>query len=274
MQLIETEKMASLGQLTAGIAHEINNPINFVSSNVSPLRLDFDELFTLLNKYQQAANNPDKPELLDEANAFNDKVDSGFVKEEILTLLSGIEEGATRTAEIVQSLRTFSRMDELVLVKANINTAVLSTLVILRSSIPYYIEIKPILDKLEPLNCYLGKLNQALLNLINNSIQAIKEKETHRNESIHIYTHDREDHVIIIIKDTGIGMTEKVKQRIFEPFFTTKTVGEGTGLGLSIVFGIIEKHHGTIQVQSEPGLGSTFTITIPKNLMDAEGDHT
>jgi two-component system NtrC family sensor kinase len=272
IQLLETEKMASLGQLTAGVAHEINNPINFVSANVKPLRIDFDELFLLLSKYEDAANNPDKPELLEEANAFNEKIDSGFVKDEILTLLNGIEEGASRTAEIVQSLRTFSRMDELVLVPANINTAILSTLVILRSSIPYYIEIKPILDRLEPLNCYLGKINQVLMNLINNSIQAIKVKPAHNNESITIYTRDYEDHICIEITDTGIGMPESIRQRIFEPFFTTKNVGEGTGLGLSIVFGIIEKHNGTIQVKSEQGIGSTFTIMLPKNLIDVKED--
>lgn len=270
IQLLETEKMASLGQLTAGVAHEINNPINFVSSNVKPLRTDFDELFLLLSKYEYAANNPDQPELLEEANAYNAAIDSGFVKDEILTLLNGIEEGANRTAEIVQSLRTFSRMDELVLVPANINTAILSTLVILRSSIPYYIEVKPILNKLEPLNCYLGKINQVLMNLINNSIQAIKVKPGHNNESIAIYTHDYADHIAIEITDTGMGMTERVRQRIFEPFYTTKNVGEGTGLGLSIVFGIIEKHNGTIQVQSTPGVGSSFVITLPKNLTDAD----
>lgn len=266
-QLIETEKMASLGQLTAGVAHEINNPINFVSANVKPLRIDFDEMLELLNKFDEAANNPTKPELLITANNYKEKIDAEFVKDEIRTLLDGVEEGASRTAEIVQSLRTFSRMDELVLMPANINTAILSTLIILRSSIPYYIEIKPVLDKLEPLNCYSGKINQALINLINNSIQAIKAKEQHENESIIIYTHDHPDHITIEVTDTGIGMTNEVKQRIFEPFFTTKNVGEGTGLGLSIVFGIIEKHKGTIQVQSEFGKGTTFIVTLPKNLV-------
>jgi two-component system NtrC family sensor kinase len=273
IQLLETEKMASLGQLTAGVAHEINNPINFVSSNVKPLRVDFDELFLLLTKYEVAANNPDKPELLEDANDFNKKIDAEFVKNEVYVLLDGIEDGAVRTAEIVQSLRTFSRMDEMALVPANINTAILSTLVILRSSIPYFIEVKTIFDDIEPLNCYSGKINQALINLINNSIQAIKAKTKYANESITIYTYDHHDHITIKITDTGIGMTEAVKQRIFEPFYTTKNIGEGTGLGLSIVFGIIERHRGNIQVHSTPGFGSTFTVTLPKNLVDEEEDH-
>ncbi|MDB5158748.1 MAG: hypothetical protein JWR50_3455 [Mucilaginibacter sp.] len=269
VQLIETEKMASLGLLTAGVAHEINNPINFVSANIKPLRIDFDEIFTLLNKYEAAANDAKASGLLEAANDYKNKIDAGFVKDEIRTLLDGIEEGATRTAEIVQSLRTFSRMDELVLQPTNINTAILSTLVILRSAIPYYIEIKPILDKLEPLNCYSGKINQVLLNLINNSIQAIKAKEEHINECITIYTRNHADYVTIEITDTGIGMAHEVRQRIFEPFFTTKNVGEGTGLGLSIVFGIIEKHNGNVNVRSAAGKGSTFKITLPKNLADA-----
>jgi len=265
-QLIETEKMASLGQLTAGVAHEINNPINFVSANVAPLRLDFNELFALLDKYDEAANHADNPELLTIAQKYKQKIDPEFVKDEIMSLLDGIEDGAHRTSEIVQSLRTFSRMDELVLKPANINTAILNTLILLRSSIPYYIEVKPVLDKLEPLNCYSGKINQVLINLINNSIQAIKAKEEHNEESILIITRDYDNHIAIEITDTGIGMNAEIKQRIFEPFFTTKEIGEGTGLGLSIVFGIIEKHHGTIDVQSTPGEGTTFTVTLPKNL--------
>lgn len=274
IQLVETEKMASLGLLTAGVAHEINNPINFVGANVSPLRLDLDELMELLEKFEAAANNPDKPELLDAANKFKQKVDADFLKDEIKSLLNGIEDGASRTAEIVQSLRTFSRIDEQGLTPTNINTAILNTLVILRSAIPYFIEIKPILNNLQPLNCYPGKINQALLNLINNAIQAIEVKKKHQNESITIYTHDFPDHITIEIMDTGIGMSNEVRQRIFEPFFTTKNVGEGTGLGLSIVFGIIEKHNGTIQVQSSPNIGSKFTVTLPKNLTNPVGDMT
>lgn len=262
IKLIETEKMASLGQLTAGVAHEINNPINFVSSNVKPLRLDFLEIFSLLDKYKEAGNDPDKHDLL----ALEQKIDPDFIKKEILSLLDGIEEGAGRTTEIVQSLRTFSRTDELILKPIDINRAILNTLILLRSSIPYYIEVKTILNKLQLLNCYPGKINQVLVNLINNGIQAIQAKEDPDNEGMLITTTDHPDHITIEISDTGVGMSNEVKQRIFEPFFTTKGVGEGIGLGLSIVFGIIEDHHGTMDVQSEWGKGTTFTITLPKNL--------
>lgn len=265
-KLVETEKMASLGQLTAGIAHEINNPINFVSSNVKPLRLDFLEIFSLLDKYKEAGEKPDKKELFALANQYKNNIDIDFLKKEIITLLDGIEEGANRTAEIVQSLRTFSRTDEKILKLIDINKAVLNTLILLRSSIPYNIVMKPVLGKLPLLNCYPGKVNQVLVNLINNGIQAIKIKENQVNESISIITSDSPEYVIINVTDTGVGMSKEVRQKIFEPFFTTKGVGEGIGLGLSIVFGIIEDHKGKIEVHSEPGKGSTFTIWLPKNL--------
>lgn len=266
--LIETEKMASLGQLTAGVAHEINNPINFVSANVSPLRLDFKELFTLLKYYEEAATNPDNPDLLKAAIKFKEEIDPDFIKTEIKGLIDGIEDGANRTKEIVKSLRTFSRMDQLALTPANINSSILNTLVLLRSSIPYYIEVKPVLNKLASLNCYPGKIDQMLINLIDNSIHAIKAKEAHANESILIVSEDHPDHISIKISDTGIGMTAEIKQRVFEPFYTTKEIGEGTGLGLSIVFGIIEKHKGTIDIQSTYGMGTTVIIKLPKNLKE------
>jgi len=264
-QLIDNEKMASLGQLTAGVAHEINNPINFVSSNIAPLRLDFNELFLLLNKYEEVLNNP-TPSLLKELNDFKQEINLDFLKEEILLLLNGIEDGANRTTEIVNSLRTFSSTDEMVLKTEDINKSILNNLLILRSTIPYYIEIKPVFDKLEPLNCYPGKINQLIINLISNSIHAIKAKEQHSEESVMIITKDHADHISIEITDTGIGMSDETRQRIFEPFFTTKGIGEGTGLGLSIVFGIIEKHRGNIAVISSPGNGATFMVSLPKNL--------
>ena len=264
-QLIDNEKMASLGQLTAGVAHEINNPINFVSSNIAPLRLDFNELFLLLNKYADVLNNP-TPSLLKELNDFKQEINLDFLKEEILLLLNGIEDGANRTTEIVNSLRTFSSTDEMVLKTEDINKSILNNLLILRSTIPYYIEIKPVFDKLEPLNCYPGKINQLIINLISNSIHAIKAKEQHSEESVMIITKDHADHISIEITDTGIGMSDETRQRIFEPFFTTKGIGEGTGLGLSIVFGIIEKHRGNIAVISSPGNGATFMVSLPKNL--------
>lgn len=266
-QLVETEKMASLGQLTAGIAHEINNPINFVKSNVKPLKLDLEEIFTLLDMYSVLEKQPGNNEKCHEVIEFKERINLGYIKEEINELLNGIEDGASRTAEIIQSLRAFSRTDEVELKLTDINKTILNTLVILRSSIPYYIEIRPVLNKLPMLNCYPGKISQVFMNIIQNGIQAIAEKKEHGSESITITTKDYPENVTIEITDTGIGMTDAVKQKIFDPFFTTKEVGEGTGLGLSIVFGIIEKHMGHIGVISEPGKGSSFLIMLPKTLL-------
>lgn len=266
MQLVDTEKMASLGQLTAGIAHEINNPINFVSSNVNPLRLDFIEVFNLIDKYTELEQDPQNEDLRKQILQYRKQIDIKYIQEEILTLLEGIEEGASRTKEIVDSLRTFSRTDEQSLKLADINKAILNTLVILRSTTPTYIAITPVLNKLPLINCYPGKMGQVLINVLTNAIQAIGSKPIHWNENISITTNDHQNYISIEITDTGPGMPAEVKQRIYEPFFTTKDVGEGTGLGLSIVFGIIEKHKGTIDVISEPGQGTSFLIKLPKDL--------
>jgi two-component system NtrC family sensor kinase len=266
MQLVDTEKMASLGQLTAGIAHEINNPINFVSSNVNPLRLDFIEVFNLIDKYIALEQEPQNDELRKEVVAYKKQIDIKYIQQEILTLLEGIEEGANRTTEIVDSLRTFSRTDEQSLKMADINKAVLNTLVILRSTTPTYIAITPVLNKLPLINCYPGKIGQVLVNIITNAIQAIKSKEIHHNENISITTNDHVGYISIEISDTGPGIPPEVKQRMYEPFYTTKDVGEGTGLGLSIVFGIIEKHKGTIEMVSGPDQGTSFLIKLPKDL--------
>jgi two-component system NtrC family sensor kinase len=265
-QLVETEKMASLGQLTAGIAHEINNPINFVKSNIKPLRLDFEDIFELLDHYTAIEKQNASPEMHQVLIDFKQKIDLDFVKKEITDLLNGIEEGATRTAEIVQSLRAFSRTDEVELKPADINKGILSSLTLLRNIIPYYIEITPVFDKIQPINCYPGKLNQVFINLIHNSIQAIVEKKKHYKESILIVTRDYPENISIEITDTGVGMSDEVKQKMFDPFFTTKDVGEGNGLGLSIVFGIIEKHKGAIDVKSKRGRGTTIVIMLPKTL--------
>lgn len=266
-QLVETEKMASLGQLTAGIAHEINNPINFVSANVKPLRMDFLEVFNLIEKYGNFERDPLNKELLNQAIEYREQIDINYIQEEILTLLEGIEEGATRTSEIVDSLRTFSRTDSQSLKMADINKSILNALVILRNTTPAYISVTPVLNRLPPINCYPGKIGQVLVNIITNAIQAIKSKTEHYNETISIITNDHPQYISIEIADTGPGMKDEVKQRIFDPFFTTKEVGEGTGLGLSIVFGIIEKHQGSIEVTSIPDEGTSFLIKLPKNLV-------
>ncbi len=267
-QLVEAEKMASLGQLTAGIAHEINNPINFVKSNINPLRLDVKDLMEVLNAYDELHQLNGDPnsykEKLSEIKDLKEDMDVTFIRKEIDSLIVGIEEGAERTAEIVRGLRTFSRIDEATLKSVNVHDGILSTIVLLKNNIPYYINLVKEFNADGEIECFPGKLNQVFMNIITNSIQAIKSKAVKADEEmIIIKTRDVDDHIEISIKDSGPGMTEDVKHRIFEPFFTTKDVGEGTGLGMAIVFKIIQKHYGKINIVSAPDKGAEFIITLP-----------
>jgi signal transduction histidine kinase len=270
-QLVESEKMASLGQLTAGIAHEINNPINFVTSNIKPLKLDFEDLKALLRKYESISPENNVQQQLSEIEQFKQQIDIDYVHTEIETLIKGIEDGANRTAEIVKGLRTFSRLDESDLKFVDIHDGLNSTMVLLRNNIPKNVTVHYNYGELPKIECFAGKLNQVFLNIINNALNAIKMKPVQGEESLTISTRLEDNKMVSIsIRDSGIGMTEKVKEKIFEPFFTTKDVGEGTGLGLSIVFSIIEKHHGKIVVESEPGKGAEFIIYLPQNMPIAQ----
>lgn len=266
IQLVEAEKMASLGQLTAGIAHEINNPINFVKSNIKPLQLDFKDLMEVIEEYEklhtldvnQIASN------LKAIEGLKKSIDLEFIKTEIDELMKGIENGAERTAEIVRGLRTFSRLDESVIKTVDIHEGIDSTLILLRSNVPDNLSIVKEYNADGNIECYPGKLNQVFMNILSNAIHAIKSKpQMSPNERITVSTNQLPGNQIEIrIKDTGKGMSEETKQKIFDPFFTTKDVGEGTGLGLAIVFKIIQEHSGKIEVNSEEGKGSEFVITL------------
>lgn len=265
--LVESEKMASLGQLTAGIAHEINNPINFVSSNIYPFKLDFEDLLSVLNKYDQLFDGAELEKVLEEVKSTKQEIDYDYVINEIYQLMNGIEDGANRTAEIVKGLKTFAYLDEAERKLADINEGIRSTLVLLSSSYKDDMQLFTHLGILPEVECFPGKLNQVFMNILSNAIQAVKaKKEKSANDHIMVSSEIKNEEVIIIIKDTGMGMSEEVKSKIFEPFFTTKDVGQGTGLGLSIVYSIIKKHEGSIDVESEKGVGTTFTIKLPINI--------
>ncbi len=265
IQLVEAEKMASLGQLTAGIAHEINNPINFVKSNIKPLQLDINDLIGIIDEYDKlhTTDNADIPAQLMNIEKLKKQIDIDYVKTEIDSLVKGIQDGAERTAEIVLGLRNFSRLDESEIKTVNIHEGIDSTLILLKNMLPDNVRIEKDFQANGNIECLPGKLNQVFMNILSNGIQAIKEKE-HQNESefITIRTKDIGDRIEIHIKDTGVGMSDEVRQKIFDPFFTTKDVGEGTGLGLSIVFKIIQRHEGKIDVLSSKGNGSEFIITL------------
>lgn len=262
-QLVDAEKMASLGQLTAGIAHEINNPINFVSANVQPLRLDIQDMLSIIDQYSQAFSADDTEQRVKDVEKFKSEIDFEYIRNEISELLVGIEDGALRTSEIVKGLKTFSRLDESDLKPADLNEGLQSTLVLLRNSIPDNVDVVTDLGDLPPVECFPGKINQIFMNILSNALQAMKSKIIDGKHVLTITSTTDEENVYFSIRDTGPGMTDEVKARIFEPFFTTKDVGEGTGLGLSIVFKIIETHGGHIQVNTELGKGTEFIITLP-----------
>ncbi|MEJ7558260.1 MAG: 7TM diverse intracellular signaling domain-containing protein [Pedobacter sp.] len=265
-QLVDSEKMAGLGQLTAGIAHEINNPINFVTSNIKPLELDILDLDTVIKMYESLDTEADLQPQIARIESFKKQIDIVFVRDEIKSLLSGIGEGARRTAEIIRSLKNFSRLDENDTKPVDLNEGIASTLVLVKNTFPDHLQVVKDFGDLPPVECLPGKINQVFMNLITNAVHAIKSKEPKDNEGIlSIKTWQDGANVKISIKDSGTGMPDEVKQKIFEPFFTTKDVGEGTGLGLSIVFRIIENHNGNIDVITKLNQGTEFIITLPIN---------
>ena len=279
-QLITSEKMASLGQLTAGIAHEINNPINYVANNITPLKRDMDDLRSFFRKVQAIALSPNIAERAEELNDVIQETDPDFLFLEMTDLLDGIEEGAGRTKTIVKGLRNFSRLDEDDFKQADVNDGLLSTLAILQNRISNRMELDKQFSKLKEIECQPGKLNQVFMNLLNNSIQAVEERLSKfpgREGKLSIFTEMADEQSVLIrIRDNGIGIEKEKRNRIFEPFYTTKDVGVGTGLGLSISYGIIEQHHGSIEVKSQTGEKSytEFQIVLPVNQPVAAGSST
>jgi signal transduction histidine kinase len=265
-QLVNAEKMASLGQLTAGIAHEINNPINFVSANVKPLKMDIEDVLSLVKKYETLTPDKITKDDFEEIEKFRKEIDIDYLKKEMEFLLLGIEDGAKRTAEIVSGLKNFSRLDEGDVKEVNINDGIKSTLILLNSAVPPNTKIITRLSEIPIIECLPGKLNQVFMNLFSNALYAIKQKNSADENSLTISTYISEENVIVEIIDTGIGMTPEVRAKIFDPFFTTKDVGEGTGLGMSIVFNIIESHGAKILVESEYGVGTKILLILNKKI--------
>jgi signal transduction histidine kinase len=269
-QLVQSEKLASIGQLTAGIAHELNNPINFVSSSAQSLRRDFEDVSEVLVVLQGlASEDADLAVRVADMQQRIQELDLEFTLKEIDELLTGIEDGSNRTAEIVKGLRIFSRMDGDEATEANLNDLLESTLVILRSTLRDEVElVVDLASNVPSVSCQPGKLNQVFMNLITNAAQATSKTELPKeNRQVRVrtrvVTEEGLEWVQVAVEDNGIGMTEEVKSQIFDPFFTTKEVGEGTGLGLSIVKGILDDHKATLDIQSNPGQGSLFLITFP-----------
>jgi len=267
-KLVQSEKMASLGLLTAGIAHEINNPINFVYAGVDGLKSSLEALLKVLDSYSQmdtAVDSDGISNIIEEVKTLKENIYFDETKQNIYDVVNAIREGASRTAEIVSGLRNFSRLDETELKTADIHKGIDSTLLLLNNRLKRD-NVKVFKDydqRITSINCYPGQLNQVFMNILSNAIEAIDGQG-----EIVIKTRAEEENLTIGIKDTGKGMTPETKKRIFDPFYSTKDLGKGTGLGLSISFGIIEKHKGKIEVNSEQGKGSEFIITLPARVSE------
>ncbi len=259
-KLVEAEKMASLGVLTAGVAHEINNPVTFISGGIESLEDNFADLESLLSELKGLNTTKDAKEQLAKIEAIKTEIDLPRILTEMKGLFNSVKNGANRTSEIVKGLRNFSRLDENDMKRANLEEGLNNTLVILNNKLKNRITLTKSYGNIPEVDCYPGQLNQVFMNILNNACDAIEEEG-----EIEVSTKQVSGKIIISIKDSGTGMPDEVKEHIFEPFYTTKGVGKGTGLGLSISYGIIEKHKGSIEVKTEQGKGTEFIITLPNN---------
>ncbi|MEP1097570.1 MAG: ATP-binding protein [Cyclobacteriaceae bacterium] len=264
-QLVHSEKMASLGQLTAGIAHEINNPINFISSGMVSLKMSIESLREIADEYSRIEEGDDVKEVMESVKELKEEHEYEEIVDELDDLIKDVNYGVSRTIEIVKGLRVFSRLDEEEAKNANINENIDATLTLLRNKTKDKINITKHYDEsMHDIECYPGQLNQVFMNILNNAVQAMPADRA--DAEITIYTEESDNEVAIRIKDNGVGIPDEIKDRIWEPFFTTKDVGVGTGLGMSITYGIIEKHGGKIELASEVGKGTEFAISLPKRI--------
>ncbi len=263
-QLVHSEKMSSLGQMVAGIAHELNNPINFIYGNSESLVEYRDDLEKLILEAEKLVGGD--PSLLEKFSNMKTQIDYDFVMDDFSKVVKSIRHGSERAAEIIQGLRTFSRLDEAQVKETDIHQDIDMTLTLLRNEYKNRITVHRDFAELPLVPCFASQLNQVYMNILHNAAQAIEGEG-----EVWLKTYVKDDMVHVEIKDNGGGIPQKHLAKIFDPFYTTKEIGKGTGLGLSISYGIVERHGGRIEVESEEGKGTTFTIVVPLSGPPKEG---
>ena len=257
-KVLHQEKMASIGQLAAGVAHEINNPIGFINSNLSTLGKYLSRLSGFLAVQTECIAAGAPPEQVESVRQQQARLKIDYIVKDLEDLVRESLEGAERVRSIVADLKSFSRVDESEYKQADLNECLRSTINIVWNEIKYKATLKKELGEIPRTRCYPQQMNQVFMNLLVNAAHAIEHQGT-----ITVRSWEEDGYVCVSVADTGHGISEENLNRIFEPFFTTKEVGKGTGLGLSITYDIVKKHNGEITVRSEPGKGTEFTVRIP-----------
>lgn len=265
-QLMQSEKLASIGQLAAGVAHEINNPIGYVFSNCGTLEKYCAGLIEMLHAYEAAESSIGAAAVVSSLRAARERIDVDFLMEDIPALMAESKEGIDRVRQIVQDLKDFSRVDaDQEWQWANLHQGIDSTLNIVSNEVKYKADVVREYGTIPEIECLPSQINQVIMNIVVNAAHAI----TGQRGRITLRTGTEGEHVWVEITDDGVGIPRDIQSRVFDPFFTTKPIGSGTGLGLSISYGIVQKHNGRIEVESSLGVGTTFRITLPVQQGDA-----
>jgi signal transduction histidine kinase len=257
--VVHNEKMRSLGQLVAGVAHELNNPINFIYGNLTHLKNYTNNLVEIINKYKEVQKQLPEDKF-EEVEKLKQELEYEFIVNDLASLIKSCYDGAERSKQIIIDLKNFSRLDEAQVKEVDLHEGIDSALNILESKYKDRVTVHKQYSTIPQVMCYAGQVNQVFMNVLDNAVQAIEG-----NGNVYVRTKVEDQNAVIEIEDTGPGIEEDVIPKIFDPFFTTKPVGEGTGLGLSICYKIIKSHNGKMEVESEKGKGTKFIIKIPIN---------
>jgi signal transduction histidine kinase len=263
----QAQKLEAVGRLASGVAHELNTPIQFIGDSVSFARDGTADLLRLLNRYRGAVSGVASPELVAQLAAYEDDADLAFLVEELPRAFERTADGVQRVATIVRAMKEFAHPESREKSVADLNRAISSTLTVARNEVKYAAEVETDFGDLPPIACHVGELNQVFLNLLVNAAHAIQDSGKHAGGSlghIRVVTRADADQVVVSISDDGCGIPEAVRAKIYDPFFTTKAVGRGSGQGLAIARNVVvDKHGGSISIDSQVGVGTTFHVRLP-----------